>query len=535
MRSDRSTAVLTIVVGLAAVAFAIAGIWIPHRRGVPLPTSGDVLVGWTLLAAGVVTLRRVPTIAGVLLTAGVSWVAIGLAPLLGSTPAELLLRAALVPTALVAVAALLLPAGRLGGMWNLSAVTAVLVVAVLAGAGRSRFAIAGMGAIAVVAAAVRVRRLRSARAARTIAGVGAAMAAAGLVAAIPVGSAWFAANVHALMMIGACVAVIWQTMRFADLRRVASSSGAVDGGLGAALGVALATGPLDVVFPDGDHRWLDQTGNLVRRPGSGHPFHTGGTDTELVAWVSPPIELDRTTERAVGRVLAAAGDTARLRARLRERADEIADSRLRLERAAQLERARIIELIERGPLATLATARSLIADTGQAVLGTRADDADRVLRAAVDGLDPVVAAGGLAAAVEALARAHGADCVVDAADDIAPDVALGVWFTCAEALANAAKHAAGAPVHVHLRRMSDRFALVVEDRGPGGADPTGSGLSGLAQRAAAIGAILTVHAAHGTGTSVRLEGRVAPEQGHHVAGTAPAQMSDASKRRMVSQ
>ena len=67
-----------------------------------------------------------------------------------------------------------------------------------------------------------------------------------------------------------------------------------------------------------------------------------------------------------------------------------------------------------------------------------------------------------------------------------------IWYTCSEALANAAKHASDASVSIDVTTTGTEIIAAVSDNGPGGADPHGSGLRGLADRAAALGGSLSV-------------------------------------------
>ena len=61
------------------------------------------------------------------------------------------------------------------------------------------------------------------------------------------------------------------------------------------------------------------------------------------------------------------------------------------------------------------------------------------------------------------------------------------YYVVSEALANVAKHALGATaVSVEASDDDRRLRVVVEDDGPGGADPEGHGLAGLADRVAAL-------------------------------------------------
>ena len=75
-----------------------------------------------------------------------------------------------------------------------------------------------------------------------------------------------------------------------------------------------------------------------------------------------------------------------------------------------------------------------------------------------------------------------------------------------EALANAVKHAAAREVRVTARRDGDRLTVQVRDDGCGGADPTrGSGITGLADRAAAAGGRLFMSSPAGGPTILRVE------------------------------
>ena len=66
------------------------------------------------------------------------------------------------------------------------------------------------------------------------------------------------------------------------------------------------------------------------------------------------------------------------------------------------------------------------------------------------------------------------------------------------------KHAGpDARAHVSIRDGSDRLTLEIADDGRGGADPAGSGLTGLRHRVEALDGDLTVTSAEGHGTIIR--------------------------------
>jgi len=114
---------------------------------------------------------------------------------------------------------------------------------------------------------------------------------------------------------------------------------------------------------------------------------------------------------------------------------------------------------------------------------------------------------GLQAAVEELAVASSLEVGVEVSSSRFPaEVESVAYAAISEALANAAKHAATAEVTVTARRKADRLLIEVRDGGGGGADPArGSGLTGLADRAAAAGGRLLLSSPAGGPTILRVE------------------------------
>jgi signal transduction histidine kinase len=105
----------------------------------------------------------------------------------------------------------------------------------------------------------------------------------------------------------------------------------------------------------------------------------------------------------------------------------------------------------------------------------------------------------------------GAEVVVNGTPQrLPPEVAYAVYRVAQEALSNVARHAGVAEARVELRWSAEELVLLVSDRGggfiPGGkrerAD--GQGLVNMRDRAAEIGAELTIESAPGQGTTVRL-------------------------------
>ena len=143
-----------------------------------------------------------------------------------------------------------------------------------------------------------------------------------------------------------------------------------------------------------------------------------------------------------------------------------------------------------------------------------ARDGLREARQAVAALreDTVPGPHALAALVAQHAAATATPCTLDVRGhplDLPPEASLAVFRTVQEALTNARKHAAGAPVHVQLDWRPDGAVVEVRDRGGTGntglhESGGGHGLTGLAERAALLGGQLHAGPAD-DGFRVRLE------------------------------
>ena len=82
------------------------------------------------------------------------------------------------------------------------------------------------------------------------------------------------------------------------------------------------------------------------------------------------------------------------------------------------------------------------------------------------------------------------DLTVRVAGRLAGRVELGACYIVSEALASVAKHANAEMVLVCVKAGRGVLSLSVRDDGVGGADPGGSGLTGLRERAEALGGTL---------------------------------------------
>ena len=201
--------------------------------------------------------------------------------------------------------------------------------------------------------------------------------------------------------------------------------------------------------------------------------------------------------------------------------DDVRRSRARIVAAADVERRRLERDLHDGAQQRLlslqwklgAMLNRLEADgrsewrAGLDEVLAEAQAAQSELRSLAHGIHPaVLTQQGLAAAFESLAE----QCPVPT-DTHAPDsrfpavVEATAYFIASEALANMAKHAGATSARVRCDYRRGCLVVEVIDDGVGGAERGGAGLTGLADRAAALGGHLSVHSPPGGGTVLRAE------------------------------
>jgi PAS domain S-box-containing protein len=131
------------------------------------------------------------------------------------------------------------------------------------------------------------------------------------------------------------------------------------------------------------------------------------------------------------------------------------------------------------------------------------------LRELSRGIHPaILSEGGLVPALRALARRSAVPVELRLAvgERLDDHVEVGAYYVVSEALTNAVKHARASTVEVDARVHEGRLRLTIGDDGVGGADPArGSGLTGLADRVAALGGTIVITSPPGKGTSLRVE------------------------------
>jgi signal transduction histidine kinase len=125
------------------------------------------------------------------------------------------------------------------------------------------------------------------------------------------------------------------------------------------------------------------------------------------------------------------------------------------------------------------------------------------------GIHPaVLSERGLGPALRTLARRSAVPVELDVtADARYPEpVEIAAYYIASEALANTMKHAQASHIEMSLAARDGHLQLSVRDDGVGGVDPArGSGLTGLADRVEALGGLIQVHSAAGTGTHIMVD------------------------------
>ncbi|MEN3281685.1 MAG: hypothetical protein V7607_2825 [Solirubrobacteraceae bacterium] len=130
------------------------------------------------------------------------------------------------------------------------------------------------------------------------------------------------------------------------------------------------------------------------------------------------------------------------------------------------------------------------------------------LRDLARGIRPaLLAERGLGEAISALAARTPLPTTVEVELDgrLTAPVELAAYFTVAEALTNAVKHAEARSARVRLWRDGDRLRIEIRDDGRGGANPHGHGLDGLGKRLAALDGTLAIASPRGGPTVLYAE------------------------------
>jgi signal transduction histidine kinase len=304
-----------------------------------------------------------------------------------------------------------------------------------------------------------------------------------------------------------------------DLVRQLVSPWPEDRDLTSALARALGDPTLLVAFRHGD-RLVDVHGNPVTPPARSLVTTIGEAERPLAVLIhEESLQNEPDLLVAASSALRLALDNARLHAELIAQLAEVRVSRARLVSAGDEARRKLERDLHDGAqqrLLAVGLAMQLVRlNLGNEHAGELLTEAElelsqalQELRSLAAGIHPAVLTDcGLRPAVAALADRCPVPLAL-AGDDPGRMPALiesTAYFCTAEAVTNSVKHASPTSIIVTLRRSTEQLVVVISDDGKGGADPTGGGLCGLADRVAALNGRLTVSSPPGAGTTITVE------------------------------
>jgi signal transduction histidine kinase len=220
---------------------------------------------------------------------------------------------------------------------------------------------------------------------------------------------------------------------------------------------------------------------------------------------------------AVTAAIRLTADNERLRRELQARLDDLTASRVRIITAGDAERRRIERDLHDGAqqrLIAIALQLRLALARDEHGLGdavrTAVEELGEVVEEVRDlarGIHPaILTEAGLQAALESLVDRSSLDVRtdLDVGQEPSAATASAAYFCVAEALTNVAKHAQAQHVVLRARGDAATLEITITDDGVGGASAggPGSGLSGMSDRATALGGSLTVESPEAGGTTI---------------------------------
>jgi signal transduction histidine kinase len=298
--------------------------------------------------------------------------------------------------------------------------------------------------------------------------------------------------------------------------------------LGSAMAAALCDPRLEVLVPDAaPGRWIDGEGSstsLAEAAASGRAVTRIDEDGRPVAAFvhDPALGDDDELLDAVGAMVGIALRHERLHEQLERSRSQLEESRKRIARVADTERARIERDLHDGAQQhlvmlriKLSVAEELVrvdpAEGAAAVreLGHEVDLAVDEIRLLAQGVyPPVLSDRGLADALRSaiIQSPLPVQLSTRGIGRHPPEIETAVYFTCVEAFQNALKHGKGATRVAITVRQNDALRFEVRDDGPGFAPPDGTfngGLGNMRDRLEAIGGRLVIESSPGHGTRIR--------------------------------
>jgi signal transduction histidine kinase len=267
-----------------------------------------------------------------------------------------------------------------------------------------------------------------------------------------------------------------------------------------------------------DVGYVDERGRQVPTGGGDRRWLTVDDPDGRVAVVAhQSLALDDPpTADAVAAAVRLAVTHLRLQEQQRQQLAELEASRARLVAAADRERERAATQLRQEVGVSLQLAQSELAAVRPAtrdpavagsldVVVTELATARDEIVELVAGVPPAQLGGGrLRDALDTVAQRSPVPVSVTVAADAAgdADTETALFYVCSEALANAVKYADANRIDITLRRVNSALEAIISDDGRGGADPTRSGLQGLADRLATLNGRFRVESPPGAGTTV---------------------------------
>jgi signal transduction histidine kinase len=290
-------------------------------------------------------------------------------------------------------------------------------------------------------------------------------------------------------------------------------------GFAVVLGHALSDPSVQVLRWHGsDAGYLDEGGRSVPTGGDERRWLTvadADGPVAVVAHQSSALD-DPATAEAVMAAVRLALRHERLQHEQRQQLAELEASRARIVAAADRERERAATQLRGDVGLSLQLAQSELsavptAEQDPAVVESLDIVVSELVTAQTEIIDLVagvpparLGSGRLQEALQALAQRSPVPVSVTVATNAASgqDTEAALFYVCSEALANAVKHADAKRIGITVRRVNGAIEAVISDDGGGGADPSGSGLQGLADRLATLNGRLRVESPPGAGTTV---------------------------------
>ena len=207
---------------------------------------------------------------------------------------------------------------------------------------------------------------------------------------------------------------------------------------------------------------------------------------------------------------------------LEERVEHLEETRAGAVDAARLELERIERDLHDGAQARIVAVAMELGRAEQKLAAGDQEDAAQLVREAREetqralaelrdlarGIRPaLLSERGLQEAITSLAGRAGVPATIEyhVSGRLTAAIETAAYFVTAEALANIAKHAQATSAAVRVERRAGRLEVEIRDDGAGGADPSGSGLTGLRKRVEALDGTLLISSPSDGPTILRAE------------------------------